>query len=142
MTNKHIQTFINPLPKSLSLKKNACKNRKHWIVNYYILFCMLLSACYRPQTKLREGNAFTPVCQSFCSRREVSGSGSGGIYPPRSQPPSHTHPVTHSLPLIHTPDTLTSPWTPSPRLTPPLQSTSGWYASYWNAFLLFEFFTI
>ena len=23
---------------------------------------------YRPQTKLREGNVFTPVCQSFCSR--------------------------------------------------------------------------
>ena len=24
--------------------------------------------CYRPQTKLREGYVFTPVCQSFCSR--------------------------------------------------------------------------
>ena len=23
---------------------------------------------YRPQTKLREGNVFTPVCQSFCSQ--------------------------------------------------------------------------
>ena len=23
--------------------------------------------CYRPQTKLRKGNVFTPVCQSFCS---------------------------------------------------------------------------
>ena len=26
------------------------------------------SIYYRPQTKLREGNVFTPVCQSFCSR--------------------------------------------------------------------------
>ena len=25
-----------------------------------------VQTCYRPQTKLREGNAFTPVCQSFC----------------------------------------------------------------------------
>ena len=24
--------------------------------------------CYRPQTKLLEGNVFTPVCQSFCSQ--------------------------------------------------------------------------
>ena len=29
-------------------------------------FCTALDF-YRPQTKLREGNAFTPVCQSFCS---------------------------------------------------------------------------
>ena len=26
------------------------------------------SANYRPQTKLRKGNVFTPVCQSFCSQ--------------------------------------------------------------------------
>ena len=28
---------------------------------------------YRPQTKLREGNLFTPVCQSFCSQGDVHG---------------------------------------------------------------------
>ena len=27
--------------------------------------------CYHPQTKLREDNVFTPVCQSFCSQGEV-----------------------------------------------------------------------
>ena len=26
---------------------------------------------YRPQTKLRKGNGFTPVCQSFCSRGDL-----------------------------------------------------------------------
>ena len=26
-----------------------------------------MPSCYRPQTKLREGNVFTPVCKSFCS---------------------------------------------------------------------------
>ena len=26
---------------------------------------------YLPQTKLREGNVFTPVCQSFCSQEET-----------------------------------------------------------------------
>ena len=28
----------------------------------------LQAICYRSQTKLREGNVFTPVCQSFCSQ--------------------------------------------------------------------------
>ena len=27
---------------------------------------------YFPQTKLREGNVFTPVCQSFCSQGDVT----------------------------------------------------------------------
>ena len=30
---------------------------------------MFTKTCYRPQTKLWEGNVFTPVCQSFCSQR-------------------------------------------------------------------------
>ena len=28
---------------------------------------------YRPQTKLREGNVFTPVCLSLCSGGRVAG---------------------------------------------------------------------
>ena len=32
---------------------------------------------YRPQTKLLEGNVFTPVCQSFCSHGGVHGEGAG-----------------------------------------------------------------
>ena len=30
---------------------------------------------YCPQTKLREGNVFTAVCSSFCSRGNVCGRG-------------------------------------------------------------------
>ena len=71
---------------------------------------------YRPQTKLRKGNVFTPVCQSFCSR------GGGGCLPQCMlgyTPPSPTdaplgrHPLpsacwdTHPLPSAgwdtHTP---------------------------------------
>ena len=31
----------------------------------------LIYSYYRPQTKLRKGNVFTPVCQSFCSQGGV-----------------------------------------------------------------------
>ena len=30
--------------------------------------CFVCIYFYRPQTKLRKGNVFTPVCQSFCSQ--------------------------------------------------------------------------
>ena len=54
--------------------------------------------------------------------RGVSASGSGGCaYPPWIHP-THTHLDT---PWRHTP----------PTVTPPPRSTSGQYASYWNAFL-------
>ena len=32
------------------------------MMNYFLYYY------YRPQMKLREGNVFTPVCQSFCSQ--------------------------------------------------------------------------
>ena len=58
---------------------------------------------YRPQTKLRKGNVFTPVCQSFCSREGVSAQ---GVYhsmhwerPPWQTPLLGRHPlVRHPLP--------------------------------------------
>ena len=61
---------------------------------------------YRPQTKLRKGNVFTPVCQSFCSGG-VSGPVHAGIRHPtgRHPPPKDGY-------------------------------CCGRYASYWNAFLL------
>ena len=43
---------------------------------------------YRPLTKLRKGNVFTPVCQSFCSQG-VSASVHAGIH----NPPGQTHPL-------------------------------------------------
>ena len=52
---------------------------------------------YCPQTKLRKGNVFTPVCQSFCSRGGMSASVHAGIHPPgqtfppgRPPPPQQT----------------------------------------------------
>ena len=47
---------------------------------------------YRPQTKLRKGNVFTPVCQLFCSRGEVSASVHAGIPPWAGTPPLGRHP--------------------------------------------------
>ena len=35
----------------------------------------MISICYRPQTKLREGNVLTPVCQSFFSQGGVHDRG-------------------------------------------------------------------
>ena len=92
---------------------------------------------YRPQTKLRKGNVFTPVCKSFWSQ-------GGGVYP-----------SMHGG--RHTP-WADSPWANTPLQTPHLPSACwdthphcpvhGWntcpppgghccrrYASIWNAFL-------
>ena len=55
---------------------------------------------YRPQTKLREGNVFTPVCYSA----HKGGVWIGGCAPPRHPP--DTHPCGHrpvSTPWTHTP---------------------------------------
>ena len=61
---------------------------------------------YRPQTKLREGNIFTPVCDSV---HRV------GVYP-------SMHHRSHGTP-------------PGRHTHPPSPTMSGPYASYWNAFL-------
>ena len=45
---------------------------------------------YRPQTKLRKGNVFTPVCQSFCSWGGLSQCMLG--YTPLGRPPLGRHP--------------------------------------------------
>ena len=95
---------------------------------------------YRPQTKLRKGNSFTPVCQSFCSR---------GICPSAcwdTQPPplpwADTAQADTHLGRYHLgrhPPGQTLPWAD----TPP---TDGYccrrYVSYWNAFLSHRFSVI
>ena len=64
---------------------------------------------YRPQTKLRQGNVFTPVCHSV--------HGWGGCMP---DTPEQTQPGRH-LPGRHPPgQTLLTPWVDTPRQTPPL----------------------
>ena len=66
---------------------------------------------YRPQTKLRKGNVFTPVCQSFCSQ---------GVYPSACwdmPPPGQTPPL--GCPLADTPPGQT-PQADNPLGTTPL----------------------
>ena len=82
---------------------------------------------YRPQTKLRQGNVFTRVCQEFCP---PGGSGRQPLWtdiPLGRHPPGQTPPAWADTPLARH-----SPWQ-----TPPSADgyCSGRYASYWNAFL-------
>ena len=93
--------------------------------------CLLL-----PAMKLRQGNVFTPVCQSFCSH--------WAMHPLLHTLPchaylplSHTHPC-HACPLptaMHAPLPCTPPATHAPPGYYEMRSMSGRYASYWNALL-------
>ena len=69
-----------------------------------------------------EGNVFTSVCQEFCPR---GGGVSARHIPLGRHPLAGRHPAGQAD-------------TPSPADG----YCSGWYASYWNAFLLQLFFTI
>ena len=109
-------------------------------------------------TKLGQGNIFTSVCQEFCPQ------GGEGVClsacwdtPPWEQtlPPEQTSPPPsrHSLPQSRHPPGADTPLEQTPPreqtappqsrhpLPPPreaycsIRSTSGRYASYWNAFL-------
>ena len=102
-------------------------------------------------TKLGQGNIFTSVCQEFCPR-------GGGCLPQcmlgyQSQPPQSRHsPGTRHPPLqgadtppwsrhplgADTPPGADTPWNQAPprEADCSIRSTSGRYASYWNAFLL------
>ena len=75
---------------------------------------------YRPQRSCGQGNIFTPVCHSVHR---------GGALPQcmlgYQHPPDHTPPPPEQTP-------------PPPReADSSIRSTSGRYASYWNAFLLY-----
>ena len=89
--------------------------------------------------KLRKGNVFTSVCQEFCSQ--------GGVHLRDKHPSGQTPPSRHPLWA----DTLLSRH-PIGRHPPPTGQThpmgrkpckdshcSGWYTSYWNAFLFKQF---
>ena len=87
---------------------------------------------YRPQTKLRKGNVFTPVCQSFCSQGRVSAPVHAGIHLPGQTPPRQTpstradtsHLDRHPYPGRHTPGQ-----TP-PGQTPPQQTAAAADGTY------------
>ena len=94
---------------------------------------MTFSKFLPPANEVREGNVFTPVCQSFCSQGGVwlwvqrGASRSRGCTSPGHIPPGHTsswlHPHRHThTPVTHLPDhtplvtppghthTLNTPW--------------------------------
>ena len=66
-----------------------------YLPNFYIISKQKYTFInyYRPQTKLQEGNVFTPVCHSFCSKGGLSqhaiyrGCTSPGRHPHRQTPP-------------------------------------------------------
>ena len=76
-------------------------------------------------TKLRQGNVFTPICQSFCSRRVVSASVHTGIHIPGRTTPWQIHsPGPGSLPPLD----ICTPWPgPPARYTPQADTPSGRY---------------
>ena len=85
-------------------------------------------------TKLQQGNVFTPVCLSFCSQ------GVGGVCHPPSRHPPGRHPLGR-LPWAdplgrHPPAQCMLGYTHPPwAVHAGIRSTSGRYASHWNAFL-------
>ena len=88
---------------------------------------------YGPQTKLREGNVFTPVCPSFCWQGVCGRHPSLGRHPP-AETPLGSHPLAGR----HPPGRQTLPCQADPPAqTPPFRDGhwSGRYASYWNTFL-------
>ena len=107
---------------------------------------------YRPQRSCGQGNIFTPVCHSV--HRGGSASMHVGIPPPlRIRPPRADTPLPREqtpprpgTPPDQAPPQSRPPWTrhppalpdhaPPPEADSSIQSTSGRYASYWNAFLL------
>ena len=132
-----------------------CKSLAFTMLKKYC--CLLLAA-----TKLGQGNIFTSMCQEFCPR----GWGREGCLPQCMlgyTPPEQTHHPPEQTPLDQadptSPREQTPPRTrqtplgaatippgpgrPPQEQTPPpreadssIRSTSGQYASYWNAFLL------
>ena len=107
------------------------------------------NAFYHPQTKFEQGNIFRSVCQEFCPQGGVCLSAFGIPPPPppagtpKQASPQTRHPQDQALP----PPRAGTPQKEAPLLgagAPPqrracweIRSTSGRYASYWNAILFF-----
>ena len=96
-------------------------------------------------TKLGQGNVFTGVCLSTGGGEGVCLSACWDARPPQTRhtpqsrpPPEQTPPRTR-----HTPPEQTPPWDqahPPPGADSSIRSTSGRYASYWNALLFAIYF--
>ena len=93
--------------------------------------------------KLRQGNVFTPVCHSVHRGEGVSATFLGRHY--RGRHPLDRHPPGQTPPCpvhagIHTPlAQCMLRYTPLCTMHAGIPSTSGRYASYWNAYLLCNF---
>ena len=102
-TNIFFVPFVDVKTATESIQNNVSDNK-------------IYGHCYRPQTKLWEGNVFILVCQSLCLRGGYLPLGPGGCTPIGQTPPKQT-----------------------PGQTPPPprdRHLSRRCASYWNAFLL------
>ena len=101
-----------------------------------------LSLCWLlpPTMKLGQGYIFTGVCDSVnrgvclsaCWDTPRAGT------PPEQTPPQSRHPPEQTPPGTRHPPGTRPPPGPDPALCSAcweIQSTRGWYASYWNAYL-------
>ena len=121
----------------------------HHVPRVVVIYMLFLPSA----TMLRQGNVFTPVCQSFCSGGVCLWS--GGVSATHTPPPRQTHPLSQTSPLgrhplgrhpradtpqAHTPlpSACWDTHTPCP-VHAGIRSTSGWYACHWNAFF-FDYF--
>ena len=133
-----------------------------WQINFLnVTLCIGLNYFYRPQRSCGQGNVFTGVCLSTGGR--VSASVHAGIpYPPG--PGIHTPPRNRETPPLGPgrpprdqadPHPGTKQTSPQDQADPPrdqadlpreadssIRSTSGRYASYWNAFLSMQFYSM
>ena len=119
-----------------------------------MIYGITIGTFYRPQRSCGQGYIFKPVCHSV-HRAAGSASVHAGMPPhtppPRSRhppprpdppradtpPPSRTPPQSRHSPPQQTPPRPDTPpeQTPPPEADSSIRSTSGRYASYWNAFL-------
>ena len=115
----------------------------------YQLFQILEMVIQARKRSLGQGNIFAPVCHYVHGGVSTwAGTPPGQVQPPgRYTPPGWVHPLgRYTLWQVH------PPWAGTPRQVHPLdrytplamhagiRSTSGRYASYWNAFLFSDCF--
>ena len=131
------KTFIFAFAKVLHQHPNVCIVRLlvHFQNSFQIsLWQSGIFCCYRPQTKLREGYVFTPVCHSVhrdgwvyvskgeCVSRSVCVQGSAHLQDPEADAPQTHRQTLPAQRQTHPPPVRGGHW-------------SGRCASYWNAFL-------
>ena len=148
------------------MNRQKCIKNMQKFVKYVLLFCLhfqkLSSTLLPAATKLGQGNIFTSVCQEFCPQGGGCLPQCMLVYtPPGAETPGtrqtlrtrQTPPRTRQTPPPGADPPGPGRQPPQTRLTPPgpstppdqvppreadcsIRSTSGRYASYWNAFLL------